>query len=79
MNKETRAIVIGMLGGLLLAAVDTEGEPGVAWWTRHAGGELQTTSRRLILRARREAKIAAREAKQEAKLLRAETKALLPG
>lgn len=68
---------LGVLGGLLLAAVDTEGEPGLAWRTRHAGEELQTSSRRLLGRARREAKVLAREAKQEAKLLRAEAKARL--
>lgn len=70
---------LGLLGGLLLAAVDTEGQPGVAWRTRHAGSELQSTSRRLVRRAKRETKIAAREAKQEAKLLRAEAKAHLGG
>ncbi len=66
---------LGILGGLLLAAVDTEGEPGLAWRTRHAGEELQTSSRRFVGRARREAKVLKREAKQEAKLLRAEAKA----
>lgn len=68
---------IGLMGGLLLAAVDTEGSPGLAWRTRHAGEELQSSGRRFVLRARREAKIAAREAKQEAKLLRAEAKSHL--
>jgi putative oxidoreductase len=29
---------ISMLGGLILAAVDTEGRPGVAWRTSHAAG-----------------------------------------
>jgi putative oxidoreductase len=27
---------VGLLGGLLLAAVDTEGRPGLAWRARHA-------------------------------------------
>ena len=27
---------VGLLGGLLLAAVDTEGQPGLAWRARHA-------------------------------------------
>lgn len=70
---------LGVLGGLLLAAVDTEGEPGIAWRTRHAGEELQSSSRRLVRRAKREAKMVTREAKQEAKLLRAEAKARLAG
>lgn len=28
---------LGLLGGLLLAAVDTEGRPGLRWRARHAG------------------------------------------
>jgi uncharacterized membrane protein YphA (DoxX/SURF4 family) len=68
---------LGLLGGLLLAAVDTEGEPGVAWRTRHATGEIQASARRFTGRARREAKFVTRAAKQEARLLRAEAKAKL--
>jgi len=63
---------VAILGGLLLATVDTEGQPGLAWRTRHAGGELQSSGRRFVSRARREAKTAAREAKHEAKLLKAQ-------
>jgi putative oxidoreductase len=37
---------VSMFGGLLLAAVDTDGKPGVAWRTRHA-----------LKDARREAKL----------------------
>ena len=66
---------IGLLGGLLLAAVDTEGQPGLAWRARRATDDLQHSTRRVTSRARREAKLAARAAKQEARLLRAETKA----
>lgn len=39
---------VSMLGGLLLASVDTEGKPGVAWRARHA-----------VKDAKREAKLAA--------------------
>ena len=46
-----------MLGGLLLAAVDTEGKPGVAWRAQHAVGT-----------AKREAKHLRREAKAQARL-----------
>jgi uncharacterized membrane protein YphA (DoxX/SURF4 family) len=49
---------VGLLGGLLLAAVDTEGRPGLAWRARNA-----------TVRTRREAKHATRAAKQEARLL----------
>lgn len=48
---------LSMLGGLMLAAVDTEGRPGVAWRAKHAAGG-----------ARREARHRAREAKLGAKL-----------
>jgi uncharacterized membrane protein YphA (DoxX/SURF4 family) len=49
---------VGLLGGLLLAAVDTEGRPGLAWRARN-----------VTTRTRREAKHATRAAKQEARLL----------
>ena len=39
---------LSMLGGLMLASVDTEGKPGVAWRARHA-----------VKDAKREAKLAA--------------------
>jgi uncharacterized membrane protein YphA (DoxX/SURF4 family) len=48
---------VSMLGGLILAGLDTEGRPGLAWRAKHA-----TT------RARREAKHLRRTAKREAKL-----------
>ncbi len=50
-----------MLGGLLLAAVDTDGKPGMAWRAKRAAGDV-----------RREAKRAAKSAKREAKLARAQ-------
>ena len=48
---------LSMLGGLVLASVDTEGRPGVAWRASHAVGT-----------AKREAKHLRREAKQQARL-----------
>ena len=48
---------LSMLGGLLLAAVDTEGRPGVAWRAKHAATG-----------ARRQAQAPGREAKLEARL-----------
>ena len=70
---------VGLLGGLLLAAVDTEGEPGLAWRARRATDDLQDSTRRVKNRARREAKLVARAARQEARVLRAETKARIAG
>jgi uncharacterized membrane protein YphA (DoxX/SURF4 family) len=49
---------VSMLGGLLLAAVDTEGKPGLAWRAGHATQTARKESRRLIRTARREAKLA---------------------
>jgi uncharacterized membrane protein YphA (DoxX/SURF4 family) len=48
---------VSMLGGLIIAAFDTEGRPGVAWRAQHAVGS-----------AKREAKHLRREAKQQARL-----------
>ena len=51
---------VSTFGGLLLAAVDTEGRPGLAWRARRAAAD-----------ARREARHLAREARREAALTRA--------
>jgi uncharacterized membrane protein YphA (DoxX/SURF4 family) len=51
---------ISMMGGLLLAGVDTEGKPGVAWRARRAARDV-----------RREAKVLARQARTEARLAKA--------
>lgn len=55
---------VGLLGGLLLAAVDTEGKPGLAYRVGMAGD----TARRTARQAKREAKHAAKAARREAKL-----------
>jgi putative oxidoreductase len=52
---------LSMMGGLLLAGVDTEGRPGVAWRTRRAARDV-----------RREAKVLARQARTEARLAKAQ-------
>jgi putative oxidoreductase len=57
---------VSMLGGLLLAGVDTEGKPGIAWRVRHSAKA-----------ARREAKHAKRAAKRETKRAGASAKSLL--
>lgn len=36
---------LSLLGGLLIAAGDTEGKPGVAWRTRHAAKDARRTAR----------------------------------
>jgi putative oxidoreductase len=47
---------VSMLGGLLLASVDTEGRPGVAWRAKHAVGDVRREAKHL----RREARLAAK-------------------
>lgn len=62
-RRERRATFLreaGLLGGALLALVDTEGRPGLAWWGRHAVDRAGKTRRH----AAREARRTAREAKR---------------
>ncbi|NUR93761.1 MAG: DoxX family protein [Kribbellaceae bacterium] len=63
---------LGILGGLLLAAVDTEGKPGVAWRATHGAKAAKRETKRGAKAAKREARQLAREAKQAAKLAKAE-------
>lgn len=55
---------VGLLGGLLLAAVDTEGKPGLVYRAKLAGEGAQRVART----TRREARHAARSAAREARL-----------
>jgi putative oxidoreductase len=50
---------VSMLGGLMIAAVDTEGRPGVAWRARRAARDARREARHLAATARREARLAA--------------------
>jgi putative oxidoreductase len=47
---------LGLLGGLILAAVDTEGKPGLAWRAKHAATDARREAKHLSKSARREAK-----------------------
>ena len=49
---------VSMLGGLLIAAGDTEGRPGLAWRARRAARDARREARHLASAARREAKLA---------------------
>ncbi len=49
---------ISLVGGLLIAGVDTEGKPGVAWRARRAGRDVRREARSLARQARTEARIA---------------------
>lgn len=50
---------VSMLGGLLIASVDTEGRPGVAWRARRAARDARREAGHLTATARREARLAA--------------------
>ncbi|HXH80578.1 DoxX family membrane protein [Nocardioides sp.] len=49
---------LSMLGGLLLAGVDTDGKPGLAWRARRAAKDAKREGRQLAKAARNEAKLA---------------------
>ncbi len=53
-----------LLGGVLLAAVDTSGSPSVAWRARH----VAKSSRHAVRASKREAKLAAKAAKHRARV-----------
>ncbi|MGH3333675.1 MAG: DoxX family protein [Nocardioidaceae bacterium] len=62
-DPETRsANIVGffknmsLTGGLLLASVDTEGKPGLAWRAKHAATDVRREARHLRKTAKREAK-----------------------
>jgi uncharacterized membrane protein YphA (DoxX/SURF4 family) len=49
---------VSMFGGLIIAAGDTEGQPGVAWRTRRVAKDARREARRFARSARREAALA---------------------
>ncbi|NYD41202.1 DoxX family membrane protein [Nocardioides panaciterrulae] len=49
---------VSMLGGLIIAAGDTDGKPGVAWRARRAARDARREGRHFAQSARREAKLA---------------------
>jgi putative oxidoreductase len=49
---------VSMFGGLIIAAGDTEGQPGVVWRTRRAARDARREARHLAATARREARLA---------------------
>jgi putative oxidoreductase len=51
---------LSMVGGLMLAAVDTEGRPGLAWRARHGAKAARRGAKHLRHQATLEAKLAAK-------------------
>ncbi|MGW6279496.1 DoxX family protein [Kribbella sp. NPDC055071] len=65
---------LGLLGGLLLAAVDTEGKPGVAWRASHGAKAAKRETKRGAKAAKRETTRGAKAARREAKQLAREAR-----
>lgn len=65
-REQRRALVqdASLVGAALVAAVDTQGRPGIAWRSRHAVEQAERTAKR----ASRDAKRAGRQAKRAAQL-----------
>ncbi|MDG4806873.1 DoxX family protein [Micromonospora sp. WMMD1120] len=62
-NNQIHALKnLGLLGGLLLAAADTGGKPGLRWRAGHRIGHSRRSMQRAVRTARREARIAVRSA-----------------
>lgn len=61
---------VSMLGGLVLAALDTEGRPGLAWRASHAKEHAELAADH----TRKQARLARRAAKSEARAVKAETR-----
>lgn len=53
---------LGLFGGLLLAAADTEGRPGLRWRTGRLAADGRRSVKRAVRTARRDAQIAVRSA-----------------
>jgi putative oxidoreductase len=62
---------LGLLGGVLIASVDTEGRPGLAW----RSGRAAKDARRAAALAARDARRATHSARREARLARAKVEA----
>ncbi|MEV6281421.1 DoxX family protein [Kribbella sp. NPDC051770] len=69
---------LGLFGGLLLAAVDTEGQPGLVWRASHGAKAAKRETKRGAKLAKRETKQLAKAARREAKLAAQTAKAELP-
>ncbi|SDT73853.1 DoxX family protein [Actinoplanes derwentensis] len=67
-NRDQVLRDLGLLGGLLLAAADTEGRPGLRYRTSHAVQRSRRTARRALRTAKREARIATLSAATARKL-----------
>jgi putative oxidoreductase len=58
---------LGLLGGLLIAAVDTEGKPSVGWWTRKTAGKAAAAAEASYEKASKKAAKAQKKAAKQVK------------
>ena len=58
---------LGLLGGLLIAAVDTEGRPSVGWRARRAAGKAAAATEKSLTRAQKRAAKAQRKSERRIK------------
>ena len=58
---------LSMLGGLIIAAVDTEGKPSVGWWTRKTAGKAAAAAEASYERASKKAAKAQKRAAKQVK------------
>ncbi len=65
---------LGLLGGLVLAALDTEGRPGVRWRTTHAAGHAWHAAEHAADQARRGAERAGHRARRTARTAKREAR-----
>src|SRR4051794_40424188 len=65
---------VGLLGGLLLAAVDTEGKPSVGWRARRAAHKATDATEKQLAKAQRKAGRVQKKAAKQAKQARREAK-----
>ena len=57
---------LGLLGGLLIAAVDTEGKPSVGWWARRSATAAATAAEASFEKAQKRAAKAQKQAQKQA-------------
>ncbi len=57
---------VSMLGGLVIAAIDTEGRPGLAWRASHTAGAAKREAKHLRREVKTQTKLAAKSAAKTA-------------
>ena len=65
---------VGLVGGLLIAAVDTEGKPSVGWRARRAARTATEVTEKQLAKAQKKAAKVQKKAAKQAKNARKEAK-----